>query len=181
MLTGLVAIAVVEGLDRLVTHYPTSRAYEALTRVGAGGSIRPFDTYLVALLAFVAVTGVALDPLWSGLLVAVTSLYVVSVFTATQASLLSLILSLIIGSFVGIAVRYAAGRVSKRPTAEQLVAALAARDLRLRNLERAQDSDAGRVYLATDRGRAGARGTRARPRADRLRSGVERLPVDPHP
>ncbi|HJQ00800.1 MAG TPA: lysylphosphatidylglycerol synthase transmembrane domain-containing protein [Jatrophihabitans sp.] len=148
LLTGLVAIAVVEGLDRLVGHYPASRAYEALTRVGAGGTIRPFDTYLVALLAFVAVTGVALEPLWSGLLVAVTSLYVLSVFTATQASLLSLILSLIIGSFVGVAVRYAAGRASKRPTAEQLVAALGARDIRLRSFERAEDSDAGRVYQA---------------------------------
>jgi uncharacterized membrane protein YbhN (UPF0104 family)/tRNA A-37 threonylcarbamoyl transferase component Bud32 len=139
---------VVEGLDWLVAQYPTSRAYEALTRVGASGAVRPFDTYLVALLAFVAVTGAAIDPLWSGLLVAVTSLYVLSVFTATQASLLSLILSLIIGSFVGIAVRYAAGRASLRPSAEQLVAALAARGIRLRSFAWAEDSDAGRVYLA---------------------------------
>jgi uncharacterized membrane protein YbhN (UPF0104 family) len=150
LLTGLLAIAVVEGLDRLVSRYPTSRTYEALTRVGASGAVRPFDTYLVALLAFVAVTGVATEPLWSGLLVGVTALYVLSVFTATQASLLSLVLSLIIGSFVGVAVRYVAGRVSKRPSAEQLVAALAARGIELRAFERVADSDAGRVYLATD-------------------------------
>ena len=150
LLTGLLAIAVVEGLDRLVSRYPTSRTYEALTRVGASGAVRPFDTYLVALLAFVAVTGVATEPLWSGLLVGVTALYVLSVFTATQASLLSLVLSLILGSFVGVAVRYVAGRVSKRPSAEQLVAALAARGIELRSFERAADSDAGRVYLATD-------------------------------
>ncbi|MEO9237969.1 MAG: lysylphosphatidylglycerol synthase transmembrane domain-containing protein [Jatrophihabitantaceae bacterium] len=149
LLTGVLAILVVEGLDRVVANFPTSRLYEALTRVGTGGSVRPFDTYLVALLAFVAVTGVAADPLWSGLLVAVTALYVLSVFTATQASLLSLGLSLVIGSAVGIAVRYAAGRVSRRPDAEQLVAALASRDISLASFERvASAEEAGRVYLA---------------------------------
>ncbi|MGI8666575.1 MAG: lysylphosphatidylglycerol synthase transmembrane domain-containing protein [Jatrophihabitans sp.] len=150
LLTGLLAIAIIEGLDRLVAHYPTSQLNEALTRVGASGSVRPFDTYLVALMAFIAVTGVAADPLWSSLLVAVTALYVLSVFTATQASLLSLSLSLVIGAFIGIAVRYAAGRVSKRPDAEQLVAALASRGIELTRFERvASAEDARRGYLAT--------------------------------
>lgn len=150
LLTGLLAIAVIEGLDRLVEQFPGSRLYEALTRVGTSGEVRPFDTYLVALLAFVAVTGVAADPLWRGLLMVVTTLYVLSVFTATQASLLSLTLSLVIGAFVGIAVRYAAGRVTKRPDAGQLIAALASRGIRISRFERvASDSDAERSYLAT--------------------------------
>ena len=72
LLTGLVAIGVIELLDRIVSAYPGSQLYESLTRVGAGGSVRPFDTYLAALLAFVAVTGVVTEPLWSGLVVAVT-------------------------------------------------------------------------------------------------------------
>ncbi|MDQ2838916.1 MAG: flippase-like domain-containing protein [Actinomycetota bacterium] len=149
LLTGLLAIGVVEGLDRLVGQFPHSQLNEALTRVGASGSVQPFDTYLVALLAFVAVTGLAADPLWSGLLVTVTALYVLSVFTATQASLLSLSLSLVIGAIVGIAVRYAAGRTSLRPTAEQLVAALDARGLQLTSFQRLDsDADGGRRYLA---------------------------------
>ncbi len=147
--TGLVAIVIVEGLDRLVSHYSSSRLYEALTAVGSG-QVRPFDTYLVALLAFVAVTGVAADRLWRGFLGTVTALYVLSVFVATQASLLSLILSLVIGSIVGITVRYGAGRVSRRPPAEQLVAALASGEIQLTRFERLPtDSDAGRRYLAT--------------------------------
>lgn len=150
LLTGMAAIGIVEGLDRVVSQYPDSQLYEALTRVGASGSVRPFDTYLVALLAFVAVTGVAADPLWSGILVTVTGLYVLAVFTAVQASLLSLILSLVIGAIVGIAVRYAAGRVSRQPDAEQLVAALASHDIRLASFERLDsDSGDGRRYLAT--------------------------------
>jgi len=149
--TGLVAIAVTEGLDRIVSAYPGSQLYESLTRVGAAGSVRPFDTYLAALLAFVAVTGVITEPLWSALLAAVTSLYVLSVFTATQASIMSLALSLVIGAFVGIAVRYAAGRVSNRPDAAQVVAALAGRGIPVRRFERlpATDDDARRDYLAT--------------------------------
>ncbi len=150
LLTGLLGLMIVQGLDRLVEHYPSSELNEALTRVGANGSFRPFDTYLVALLAFVAVTGVAADPLWSGLLVVVTTLYVLSIFTATQASLLSLVLSVVIGAFIGVATRYAAGRVSNQPDARQLVEALASRGIEVERFERvASDEDARRGYLAT--------------------------------
>ncbi|MFL6160654.1 MAG: YbhN family protein [Jatrophihabitantaceae bacterium] len=150
LLTGLLAIGVIELADAIVGHYPDSQLYESLTRVGAQGSVRPFDTYLTALLAFAAVTGVASEPLWSGLLVGVTALYVLSVFTATQASIISLALSLVIGSFVGIAFRYAAGRVSNRPPAQQVVAALSSRGFGILRFERVpMQRDARRDYLAT--------------------------------
>jgi uncharacterized membrane protein YbhN (UPF0104 family) len=155
LLTGVVAIGVIELADRIVGRYPDSQLYESLTRVGAHGSVRPFDTYLAALLAFVAVAGVASEPLWSGLLVGVTALYVLSVFTATQASILSLALSLVIGGFVGIAIRYAAGRVSNRPSAQQVVTALGGRGIGIVRFERVPTRhDARRDYLATtDSGR----------------------------
>ncbi|HEX2903030.1 MAG TPA: flippase-like domain-containing protein [Jatrophihabitans sp.] len=152
LLTGLLAIGVIEILDRIVSAYPSSQLYESLTRVGAQGSVRPFDTYLAALLAFVAVTGVVAEPLWSGLVVAVTALYVASVFTASQASILSLALSLVVGAFVGVGVRYAAGRVSNRPNAVAVIAALAGRGIELRRFARVpSDEDARRDYLATTR------------------------------
>jgi len=151
LITGLIAIAVVETLDRMVTAWASGALYETLTRVGAGGSVRPFDTYLAALLAFVAVVGVAENPLWRGLLVAVTAVYVVSVFTATQASLLSLILSLVIGGIVGIAIRYLAGSANRRPDGRQIVAELAARGIALSRLERTPTAeDDHRSYLGTD-------------------------------
>ncbi len=150
LLTGLLAIGVIELADWVIARYPNSELHEALTRVGAHGSVRPFDTYLAALLAFVAVTGVASEPLWSGLLVGVTALYVLSVFAATQASIMSLALSLVIGGFVGVAVRYAAGRVSNRPGARQVVAALQARGFGIVRFERVPTQhDARRDYLAT--------------------------------
>jgi uncharacterized membrane protein YbhN (UPF0104 family) len=150
LLTGLLAIVVIELLDRLVSHYPGSQLFESLTRVGANGTVRPFDTYLAALLAFVAVTGVVTEPLWSGLLFGVTALYVLSVFTATQASILSLLLSLVVGAFVGISVRYGAGRVSNRPDAAAVISALRDRGIVVARFERVpSDDDARRDYRAT--------------------------------
>lgn len=150
LLTGVLAIGVIELADWVIARYPASELHEALTRVGAHGSVRPFDTYLAALLAFVAVTGVASEPLWSGLLVGVTGLYVLSVFAASQASIMSLALSLVIGSFVGVAVRYAAGRVSNRPSARQVVDALQGRGFGVVRFERVPTQhDARRDYLAT--------------------------------
>ena len=95
---------------------------------------------------------------------------------------MSLALSLVIGAFVGVAVRYAAGRVSNRPDAEQVVAALAGRGFRLRRFERVpSDDDARRDYLATTTDGSQADGPGARPGADPVRCGLQRLPFDPYP
>ncbi|HEU5271051.1 MAG TPA: lysylphosphatidylglycerol synthase domain-containing protein, partial [Jatrophihabitans sp.] len=150
LLTGLLAIGVIEFADWLVARYPTSELHEALTRVGAHGSVRPFDTYLAALLAFAAVARMVSQPLWSSLLIGVTALYVVSVFTAGQASIMSLALSLVIGGFVGVAVRYAAGQASSRPDAAQVVVALRDRGFGIVRFERMPTPhDTRREYLAT--------------------------------
>ncbi len=149
--TGMAAIAVVEVLDRLIDAFASDALQAALIRPGAGGSVRPLDTYLAALLAFVAVVRVSQDPRWRSLLVGTTALYVVSVFTATKVSLLSLMLSLVIGTAVGIAVRYLAGSIDKRPDGRQIAAALAERGILLRRLERtAAEREEHRGYLGTD-------------------------------
>ncbi|MEO7262431.1 MAG: lysylphosphatidylglycerol synthase transmembrane domain-containing protein [Jatrophihabitantaceae bacterium] len=149
--TGMIAIAVVQVLDRLIDAFASEALQSALIRPGAGNSIQPLDTYLAALVAFVAVVGVAHDPRWRTLLVTVSAVYVVSVLISTRASLLSLMLSMVVGASVGIAVRYLAGSVDKRPDARQVAAALADRGIVLRRLERT--SPAGpehRSYLGVD-------------------------------
>jgi glycosyltransferase 2 family protein len=153
LITGMIAIAVVEVLNRLIVAFASGALEAALIRPGADASVKPLDTYLAALLAFVAVVGVAQDPRWRALLVAVTGLYVGSVFTATKVSLLSLMLSLVIGSIVGITVRYLAGTLNERPDAGQVAAALAARGIVLRRLERIESASVEhRAYLGTDSG-----------------------------
>jgi uncharacterized membrane protein YbhN (UPF0104 family) len=150
LVTGMIAIAVVAALNQLIAAYASEALLAALIRPGAEPAVRPLDTYLAALLAFVAVVGVAQDPRWRALLVAVTGLYVGSVFTATKASLLSLVLSLVIGATVGIAVRYLAGSLNERPDGRQIVAALAGRGIVLRRLERIATTAEHRSYLGAD-------------------------------
>lgn len=151
LFTGLLAIAVIETLDRIVTAWASGALSEALIRPGSENTVRPFDTYLAALLAFVAVVEVAQDPFWRGLLVAVTGVYVLSVFTATSASLLSLVLSLVIGAVVGIGVRYAAGSLNRRPDGGQIAAELAAHGVILSRLERTEaEIQDHRSYRGTD-------------------------------
>lgn len=151
VLTGLLSIGVVAALNELLDAFPASQLHVALVRVGSSGSVRPLDTYLAALLAFTTVLGLA-DVVWRGLLASVIALYVLSVFTATQASLLSLALSLVVGATIGITVRYSAGSVNERPDAAQLAASLAERGIELASLLRIESTLDGRSYEATTRG-----------------------------
>jgi uncharacterized membrane protein YbhN (UPF0104 family) len=136
LITGLLALGAVEGLDRLVNLADDSALHQALARSVTGGDIRPLDAYLAALFAFVVVVGVSGDPRWRGLLVAVTALYVVTAFTATQASLLSLILSPTIGATIGMSVRWLAGSVNDAPDAAAIAAELRRRGVDLVRMER---------------------------------------------
>jgi uncharacterized membrane protein YbhN (UPF0104 family) len=150
LVTGLIAIGVTTGLDWVVTALPSQSLYDAFTQVGHHGGVRPLDAYLAALLAFATVAGAAREPIWRWLFVLATALYVVSAFTAGQASLLSLVSSLVIGATVGVAVRYLAGSANERPDGHRIAAELARRGIVLSQLRRVHsDEDADhRTYLA---------------------------------
>ena len=136
IVTGLLAAVTIEGLNRLVGLDRTSALHDSLIRASASGSSAPLDTYLAALFAFAALVGVAGDPRWRALLLSVTALYVVSAFTATQATLLSLLLSPSIGATIGVGIRWAVGAVNDTPDAYAIAAELARRDVVLTRMER---------------------------------------------
>jgi glycosyltransferase 2 family protein len=153
LVTGLLAIAVTTGLDWVVTALPSQSLYDAFTRTGHHSGVRPLDAYLAALLAFVTVAGAAREPIWRWLFALATALYVVSAFTAGQASLLSLVSSLVIGMTVGVAVRYIAGNANERPDGQRIAAELGRRDITLVGLRRVVgDDDDHRTYQATTDG-----------------------------
>ncbi|HEY0538650.1 MAG TPA: hypothetical protein VGD53_09775, partial [Actinoallomurus sp.] len=152
VLTGLLAMGVAEGVDRVVTALPSSALYAALTGLPSGATAAPLDAYLTALFAFAAVVGVGDDKLWRRLLEAVAAVYVVSAFIAGQATLLSLTSSVVVGMGVGIAVRFAAGSVNDRPDGNMIAGAVARQGFDLVRLEAAAaDSDDHREYRATTR------------------------------
>ena len=136
LLTGVLAIGVVRGLDLIVMSVPRSAVYHSLMLTGAKGSARPFDAYLAALLALITMTEVVHDLPWRRLFLGATGLYVVSAFAGTQASLLSLLSSPVIGLTVAMAVRYLAGSVNDRPDGYRIAAELDRRGMPVSTLER---------------------------------------------
>jgi uncharacterized membrane protein YbhN (UPF0104 family) len=150
LLTGLATIGLIEGLDRLLAVFPTSALYNGLTGAGAGLAVRPLDAYLAALLALITVIGLPGDLRWRRSMAAMTLLYVASVFTGTQTSLLSPLTSMTIGATTGVLVRYVAGRANEQPGGVRIATELARRGMPLTRLERVQQTSPGqRSYLAT--------------------------------
>jgi uncharacterized membrane protein YbhN (UPF0104 family) len=152
LLTGLLAIGVAEAVDRAVAAVPSSSLHAALTSVPGGAPVQALDTYLTALFAFAAVLGVAEEPRWRRLLRAVTGAYVISAFLAGQATLVSLLLSPVVGLVVGLAVRYMAGSVDQRPDGHRIAAELQRRGTDVVRLEAAPTgADRLRRYRAVTR------------------------------
>ena len=147
--TGLIALGVIEGLDLILKAYPTSQLYQSLVRVSAGGHVRPLDAYLAALFAFVTFIRLNDDPRWSGFVIAMTTIYIVSAFVGTQASLLSLVSSLTIGTAIGLLVRYVAGQPNEQPDGLRLAAAIQTRGVAIAELKRVDSPESDhRVYRA---------------------------------
>jgi uncharacterized membrane protein YbhN (UPF0104 family) len=150
LITGLIAIGVVGALDLAITADSSSALNRALTIAGTSTAVRPLDAYLAALFAFVVIVGLTGESIWRASFWVLTSVYVVSAFTAAQASLPSLVASPAIGALVAVLFRYAAGGPNVRPTAEHAVAELRRRGLDIVRMERVPAvSGEHRSYLAT--------------------------------
>jgi glycosyltransferase 2 family protein len=152
LLTGVVAIAVARGLDALLDINKRTSLYRALSVVGAGHLVAPLDAYLAAIAALLTVIGVSASRFWGRLLITVTVLYMLTSFAAAQASLLSLLVSVVLGMVVGIAVRYLAGEVNERPDGRRIATELDHRGLEVIRLVRLDhDDDEHREYHAWTR------------------------------
>jgi glycosyltransferase 2 family protein len=157
LLSGLLAIIVVAILSYAINQAPNSALYDALTLVRGQYTTAPLDAYLAAWTALATVAGVANDRLWRDIVAAALAVYALSAFTAAQGSLLSLVASVLVGTTVGVAVRYVAGSVNERPDGTQIAAALAERGLpptRLERLPMRTASDHRSYRAATRAGRA---------------------------
>ncbi len=146
-LLGLfVAVAVLSAVALVIEQFGTARWQIALA-----GSVNPQDTPLLPLLgglmAFITVARLMARAPWnvlSGLVV--VSLFVVNVFTG-GTTIAGIGLSLMAGWATGLAVRYAVGTPTTRPSGVQVAHTLAGAGIPVSVL-RAQDvTDVGRRYL----------------------------------
>jgi uncharacterized membrane protein YbhN (UPF0104 family) len=153
LLAVAVAILVVAALDALVLHTDTADLLGALVRPGSASN--PFSALLAGVSAYFAVARVGDRRLWLVAAWAVILSFVVTALIAGQATLLSMVASLVLGLVIGFAMRYALGTQASRPSGDQIAAALQRAGLPVTRLvRRFPDGRDGRRYQAEREGGA---------------------------
>ena len=152
-LTGLLAIVATTVADVLLQHHVGTHLYHAIIMSRTGAShMTPLDGYLAGLVAFATMIGLTGRPRWQTAMWLVIGSYALVNLAALHTTVLSLLITLLAGRAIGLAVRYAAGSMSLRPTAEQIAAALATVGCQLTTMRRAGPAGAeSRRYAATGR------------------------------
>ena len=93
----------------------------AIQRAGAAG---PLDGYLAGLAAYATIIGLTGPSRWRTALWLTIGVYAIVTLATASITVLSLVITLLLGRAIGLGVRYAAGEWSQRPTAEEIAAGL---------------------------------------------------------
>ncbi len=123
--TSAIALAVVVAANALLRLPAASHLYDALTVTRGGlATTVPLDSYLAALAAYTTVIGLSGRPRWRAAVLVSLLVYCIANLVAGHTTVLSLLITLVLGRTIGVGVRYAAGLPSKRPSAAEIAAAL---------------------------------------------------------
>jgi glycosyltransferase 2 family protein len=126
----------------------------ALGRKGPQGIGSPLDAYLAGLVAYFTVIGLAGRPRWRTAFWLAVGFYCVASIASSNGStsVLTLLISLLIGQAAGSGLRYATGTSSQRPTAEEIASALSVFAAPVTEIRRIPDpSTDNRRYAALQR------------------------------
>ena len=153
VVTALAAILVVALANAALRTGTAAQLYHAIAASGrAARATGPLDGYLAGLIAYTTIIGLTGPSPWrTGLWLAIV-VYGVASLAESQATVLSLLITLLLGRAIGTGVRYAIGSWSQRPTAGQIAAALASAGQALAAIRRSrQEGTESRRYRATKR------------------------------
>ena len=135
--TGLLAGAAAEVANILLARPAAARLYDAIIMSRPGVShVDALDPYLVGLVAYATMIGLAGRPAWRNALGLAISVYAIVQLAASHTTVLSILITLLVGRAIGLAVRYGAGSTSQRPSARDIAAALSAGDLAVTAIRR---------------------------------------------
>jgi glycosyltransferase 2 family protein len=139
---GLIAAGVATGCAELLRLSSLHELYRALVRSPSPAGVTALDPYLAALAAYLTVIGLSGRPRWrTWFALAITFYCLTSVALAHDTStVLSLLITLALGSAVGSGLRYAIGTESERPTAAEIAAAVSLTVGRIVKIRRVPDS-----------------------------------------
>jgi len=150
-----VATAVVVGLTGLALRSGIGdQLYRAIAMSSPGAShFALLDGYLAGLVAYTTIIDLSGRPRWRNALWLTLGVYAVASLATLRTTVLSVLITLLLGRAIGLAVRYAAGSMSPRPTAEAIAAALASAGVAVSELRRAEGAGpASRRYTAVTGG-----------------------------
>ena len=128
--------------------------FKALAHAGTSPGATLLDPLLAALAAFLTVIGLTGRPKWRAWFWVAIVFYCVTSLARHPgpSSVLSLLITLLIGSVVGSGLRYLIGATSERPTAAEIAAALSETAMPLVEIRRVPDSTTeNRIYAARSR------------------------------
>ena len=115
----------------------------AMTAPGPSG-FAPLDAPLAGLVAFTTIIDLGGRTRWRVALWLTVGVYLVTSLAGLQTSVLSVLITLLVGRVIALAVRYVAGSPSQRPPAEAIAAALGSADEPVTEMRRVAVSGASR-------------------------------------
>ena len=135
--TGLLAGIAADVLNIAASRRFADRLYYAIIMSSPGHSRLPaLDPYLAGLVAYVTIIGLAGRSAWRNALGLAMTAYAITQLVAVRTTVPSFVITLLAGRAIGLAVRYAAGSISQRPSAREIAAALSAGDLAVAAIKR---------------------------------------------
>jgi glycosyltransferase 2 family protein len=137
--TGILAAVVAAVLNAALQRGFAERLYDAIIMARPGAShVAALDPYLAGLVAYATIIGLSGRPGWRNSLWLAIGVYGLVHLAATNTTLLSFLLTLLVGRTIGLGIRYAAGSPSLRPSAAEIAAALNGADRQLTEISRLQ-------------------------------------------
>jgi uncharacterized membrane protein YbhN (UPF0104 family)/tRNA A-37 threonylcarbamoyl transferase component Bud32 len=146
---GLLAGGVTVTCNVLLRLNSLSQAYDALTRTGAPHGSAVLDPYLTGLAAYLTVIGMSGRQRWRTWFWLAIGFYCITSLALEHETVLSLLITLLLGSAIGSGLRYVIGTNTDRPTAADIAAALSMSTAQIVEIRRVTDNRAeNRRYTA---------------------------------
>jgi uncharacterized membrane protein YbhN (UPF0104 family)/tRNA A-37 threonylcarbamoyl transferase component Bud32 len=119
VVVGLIAVGITAACNGILSLAALADLYHALAHAGSA-----LDLNLAGLAAYLTVIGMSGNPRWRTWFGLAITFYFVTSLVEKHATILSLLITLLIGSAVGSGLRYLIGTNTERPTAAEIAAAL---------------------------------------------------------
>src|SRR5580693_3374504 len=155
VITGVLAAVVAAVINIALEREFAARLYDAIIMSRPGAShAAALDPYLAGLVAYATIIGLSGRPGWRNALSLAVGVYALVHLVDLDTTVLSLLLTLLVGRTIGLGVRYVAGSPSLRPSAVDIATALNSADrqvtemTRLRWAPRTADRAGSRHYAA---------------------------------